>query len=262
MTKDDPMPATLTPASTAKDAPPLAPPVDLSVVMPVYNEEEALPAVLDEAVAALRTADFRCEIVLVDDASRDRSPQILGDYAAAHPGLIRVLTHPQNRGIDGACKTLYENARGAYVFIIGSDGQWKTAEALRMMALRDQFDLIVGRRLAKRYDWRRKLVSGAFNLLPRALFGVNTYDAGSIKLFRRDILTLPTISGGVFREAERIIRARDAGLRVGVIDVEHFSRNGGVAGGAKWRLIRQSVLDLGRCWWDMRLSRLFGRRRP
>lgn len=255
------MPATMTPPVTTSPHTTASPPVELSVVMPVYNEEESLPGVLDEAVAALKAASFRSEILLVDDASSDRSPQILGSYAAAHPDLVRVLTHPQNRGIDGACKTLYENARGEYVFIIGSDGQWKTAEALRMIALRDQFDLIVGRRATKRYDWRRKIVSGAFNLLPRVLFGVNTYDAGSIKLFRRDILRIPTISRGVFREAERIIRAQGAGFRIGVIDVEHFIRHGGVAGGAKWRLIRQSIGDLARCWWDLRVGRLLRRGR-
>jgi glycosyltransferase involved in cell wall biosynthesis len=256
--KDEPMSATLTPAlgAAASTTPTL---VELSVVMPVYNEEEALPDVLDEAVMALRDAEIRAEILLVDDASKDRSLAILQDYERHHPSLIRVLRHEINRGIVGACQTLYDNARGRYVFIIGSDGQWKTAEALRMMALRDRFDLIVGRRQQKQYDWRRKVVSGAFNLLPRLLFGVNTHDAGSIKLFRRDILDIRTISRGPFREAERIIRASDAGLRVGVIDVEHFSRHGGVAGGAKVSLIKQSIGDLFRCWWDMRVRR---RRRP
>lgn len=232
--------------------------VDLSVVMPVYNEEEALPDVLDEAVAALRSSSLRCEIVVVDDASTDRSLLILEAYRQANPDLVRVLRHPANKGIMGACQTLYENARGSYVFIIGSDGQWKTAEALRMMELRDRFDLIVGRRRRKQYGWKRQIVSGAFNWLPRLLFGVATHDAGSIKLFRRDILALPTISVGPFREAERIIRASDAGLRIGSIDVEHFDRRGGVAGGAKFKLIRQSVVDLLRCWWNLRVRR--GRR--
>ena len=248
------MPATLTPVSEPTIAPATAT-VDLSVVMPVYNEESALAGVLDEAIASLQSAGFPCEILLVDDASKDRSLEIMHDYARRHPDLVRVLRHPVNRGIMGACQTLYENARGRYVFIIGSDGQWKTAEALRMMALRDRFDLIVGRRVAKQYDWRRKFVSGAFNALPRLLFGVQTHDAGSIKLFRRDVLDLPTVSKGPFREAERIVRASDAGLRIGFIDVEHFNRNGGVASGARIGLIWESLLDLGRCFWHLRVRR-------
>lgn len=253
--KDDFMPATLTPAPPAARAATEAQAIELSVVMPVYNEEDALPDVLGEAVASLRSAGFRCEILVVDDASKDRSLQILQRFERDNPDLVRVLKHEVNRGIVGACQTLYDNARGDYVFIIGSDGQWKTAEALRMMALRDRFDLIVGRRVAKQYDWRRKFVSGAFNALPRLLFGVQTHDAGSIKLFRRDVLDLPAVSKGPFREAERIVRASDAGLRIGSIDVEHFNRNGGVASGARIGLIWESLLDLGRCFWHLRVRR-------
>jgi glycosyltransferase involved in cell wall biosynthesis len=227
--------------------------IDLSIVMPVYNEEEALVDTLDEAIAAMARFDGRAEILLVDDASTDRTPEILAAYRQAHPDLVRVIRHDKNSGITATCQTLYANARGSYVFINGSDGQWKSAESLRMMALRDRYDLIVGRRRRKRYDWKRSAISMAFNLLPWILFGVRTYDAGSIKLFRRDILELPTTSVGPFREAERIIRAHDAGLRIGVVDVDHFARHGGIATGARWSLIRQSVVDLGRCWRELRL---------
>ncbi len=230
--------------------------VELSVVMPVYNEEQALPEVLDEALAALEGAGFPHEILLVNDASTDSSPIILDSYQKAHPNRVRILHHRTNRGITAACQTLYENARGAYVFINGSDGQWRTAEAVRMMALREQFDLIVGRRRRKRYDWRRLAISTAFNLAPLVLFGVRTHDAGSIKLFRRDILTLPLVSKGPFREAERIIRAARAGLRVGVIDVDHFGRRGGKGGGAKLSLIKESILDAARCWWHLHVGRI------
>lgn len=233
--------------------------VELSVVMPVYNEEEALPAVLDEALRSLEGADYRWEILLVNDASKDRSPNILDAYQKAHPDNVRVLHHAQNQGIAAACQTLYANARGNYVFINGSDAQWRTAEVLRMMALRDRFDLIVGRRRRKHYDWRRMVVSTAFNFLPVVLFGVRTYDAGSIKLFRREVLELPLVSQGVFREAERIIRASDAGYRIGVIDVDHFNRQGGVATGARLSVIRRSLRDLAQCWWQLRVCRA-GRR--
>jgi glycosyltransferase involved in cell wall biosynthesis len=228
-----------------------APGVELSVVMPVYNEEQALPGVLDEALAALAEADFTSEIVLVDDASTDRSREILEAYQARHPRVVRVLRHERNRGIAEACRTLYEAARGAYVFINGSDGQWRTAECLAMMARRREFDLIVGKRRLKQYTWRRRLISGAFNLLPRLLFGVATHDAGSIKLFRREVLRLPLTSRGPFREAERIVRARRRGYRVGVVEVEHLARHGGTAGGARWGLVCGALADLGRCWWSL-----------
>ena len=229
--------------------------LELSIVMPVYNEERSLPGVLNEAIASLATAPFNWELVLVDDASTDRSFEILQDYQRRHPDVLRVIRHETNRGIMGACETLYSSARGRYVFTNASDGQWKTAECLRFLELRDRYDIIVGRRRAKNYTLWRKVVSGSFNLLPRVLFGVRTHDAGSIKLFRQDVLRIPLISRSPFREAERIIRAKRRGYRVGAIEVEHHNRHGGRATGARWQLILLSISDLFRCWWRIVICR-------
>jgi glycosyltransferase involved in cell wall biosynthesis len=227
----------------------------LSIVMAVYNEERALPEVLDEALEVVAAAPLPSEIVLVDDASTDRSLEILRDYERRHAGVLRVLRHEANRGIMGAFETLYHAARGRFVFLNASDGQWKTAECLRFLEVCDRYDIIVGRRRVKHYTLWRRLVSGSFNLLPRILFGVPTYDAGSIKLFRADVLRIPLMSRSPFREAERIIRANRLGYRVGAVDVEHHDRRRGRATGARLRLVVLSVADLWRCWWDIVLLR-------
>jgi glycosyltransferase involved in cell wall biosynthesis len=229
--------------------------VDLSVVMPVYNEEEALANTLEEAVAALSDAAFCYEIVIVDDASTDDSGQILEQWRRRYPEIIRVVRHESNRGIAAACQTLFREARGVYVFLNASDGQWKTAECLRMMEIRDRYDLVIGVRKQKHYTLWRKAVSGAFNLLPRLCFGVPTYDAGSIKLYKAEVLTIPLISRGVFGEAERIIRAERRGYRVGTIEVDHFSRTGGLATGARLSVVAVAVADLLRCWWRITVCR-------
>jgi glycosyltransferase involved in cell wall biosynthesis len=229
---------------------------ELSVVMPVYNEEQALPDVLDEAVRALAGTPFSYEIVLVDDASTDGSLAIMEAFQQEHAEIdIRVLRHRRNQGIAAACATLFAAARGKYVFLNGSDGQCKTAECLRMMALRRSFDLVIGKRIAKNYTLKRALISRAFNLLPRLLFGVSTYDAGSIKLVRRDLLNIPLTSRGPFREAERIIRARRRGYRIGVLQVENRLRRGGLATGARWGLVGEAILDLMRSWWRIMVYR-------
>jgi glycosyltransferase involved in cell wall biosynthesis len=229
---------------------------ELSVIMPVYNEEQALPGVLEEALHALAGAPFGFEIVLVDDASTDSSLAILRAFQERHPQFsIRVLRNEQNRGIAASCATLFAAARGRYVFLNASDGQCCTAECLRMMELRDRYDLVVGKRVQKHYTLCRAAISRAFNLLPRLLFGVATHDAGSIKLVRRELLQIPLISQGPFREAERIIRARRRGYRIGMVVVENQPRRGGQASGARWGLVGQAVLDLLRSWWRVVLCR-------
>jgi len=229
--------------------------IDLSVVMPIFNEEHSLASVLEEAVVALSDAPFRYEIVLVDDASTDGSPKILEQWQRRCPEIIRVLRHESNRGIAAACQTLYDAAQGAHVFLNASDGQWKTAECLRLMELRDRYDLIVGIRRQKQYTLWRTLLSRAFNALSWICFAVHTYDAGSIKLFKAEILRIPLISRGVFREAERIIRASRRGYRIGAIPVDHFPRAAGKATGARLSLVIQAVMDLARCWWRIVICR-------
>jgi glycosyltransferase involved in cell wall biosynthesis len=226
--------------------------VDLSVVMPVYNEERALPRVLAEAAEALRAAPFHTELVLVDDASTDRSFSIMNEFELSHPELrCRILRHNFNRGIMQSLDTLFAAATGKYVFINASDGQCSTCECVRMMELRERFDVVVGKRMKKRYTPWRAFLSWSFNALPKLLFGVSTYDAGSIKLYRRDVLAIRVISRSPFREAERLIRAQRRGYRIGTISIEHRIRAGGKATGARWGLVERSILDLLRCWWDI-----------
>ena len=185
--------------------------IELSIVMPVHNEEAVLAGVLAEAMETLERCGLSHEFVLVDDASTDGSPRILAEFQARHPDTVRVLRNETNAGIVATCERLYASARGALVFVNSSDGQWRCAEVLPMLAVADRYDLIVGRRRHKRYGLRRKIVSGLFNLLPRLLFGVETHDAGSIKLFRREAFDIPLVSRSPFREAERIIRASRLG---------------------------------------------------
>jgi glycosyltransferase involved in cell wall biosynthesis len=224
--------------------------VDLSLVMPAFNEETALPEVLDDARLTLANAPFTYEVVVVDDASTDASPRILDEFHNRYPQFpLRVLRHSANRGIAASCATLFGAARGRYVFLNASDGQCKASECVKMMAMRDAYDLVIGVRQSKHYRPWRAFISRAFNLLPLVLFGVRTLDAGSIKLYRAEVLAIPLASQGPFREAERIIRARRRGFRVGAIPIENRPRRGGRASGARWSLILEAVRDLCRCWW-------------
>ncbi len=218
--------------------------IELSVVMPVYNEEKVLAEAIEEALIAMKGADFSYEILLCNDASTDGSGAILAQYADKYPNQVRVVTHAVNRGIMGALATLFESARGRFIFFNSSDGQFKTSDALRMMQLRDKYDIVVGKRERKLYNWRRHLVSWAFNRVPKWFFGVETYDAGSIKLYTAEVLTIPLVSLSPFREAERLIRAQKMGKRIGMVSVDHCQRRGGRATGAQLRLLVHSLCDV------------------
>jgi dolichol-phosphate mannosyltransferase len=223
----------------------------LSIVMPAYNEEAAIERVVLEHVALLRgMADIvpRWEIVVVNDGSTDRTAVLLEELQQRVPAL-RIASQ-RNQGICGAVTRGYLEARGSHIYSTGSDGQWPASNFSRMFeSLKAGSDLVIGVRLNRRevYGPMRLFVSRSFNLIPRVLFGVPVHDAGSVKLGRREAFRFPLISRSPFFEAERIIRAHRAGMKVAFVPVSFTTRTGGKESGASWKNVRASLRDVARC---------------
>jgi dolichol-phosphate mannosyltransferase len=229
--------------------------LELSILFPAYNEQAVIAEVVTEADNALRNTGYHYELVVLDDGSTDNTPVILESLAERIPAL-RILRHQHNKGIIASLDDLMNHARGEWLFHNGADGQWKTAEVLRMMPLRERYDVIIGQRRERRDTFQRRFISWMFNSLSYILFGVKTYDAGSIKLFPKRLLgDITLISTSPFREAERLIRAAFNGYRIGVMPVEHYSRSSGKGSGARLSLVLASILDLLRCWWQIVICR-------
>lgn len=226
----------------------------VSVCIPAFNEEQSIERVLWDADETIEKSGIPGELLVLDDCSRDRTWDILQRLQPKLPRL-QVRRHEVNQGIAVTFNELYQWASRELVFLNSADGQWKMDVLLDMLPVADRFDLIIGRRKVKHYSFSRHVVSWGFNALPVLLFATHTYDAGSVKLVRREIYDIPVISSGVFVEAERIVRARRRGYRIGVIDVDHFPRSGGKASGASVRLVARSFFDLTRCWIDLTLLR-------
>ncbi len=226
--------------------------VFLSIVLPAYNEEGAIEGVILDHLCVLEELSSlvpRREIVCVDDGSTDQTPQILEQLQARIPEL-RVIRHEKNQGIYASFTRLYQEARGTHIYSTGSDGQWPAQNIPRLFEqLITGADLVVGVRENRRevYGLQRQIVSFAFNFLPKILFGVKTCDAGSVKLGRREVFTLPLISRSPFAEAERIIKAYRSGYKVDFIPIRFQSRSAGRAKGASWKNIAASTRDLFHC---------------
>jgi len=221
--------------------------------MPVYNEEASIEPVVLEHVRVLEELSPRVsewEVVCVDDASRDRSPEILAALSRREPRL-RVLRNPTNLGIYGAFTRCYQEARGDYIYFTGSDGQWPAENLLAMFErVLAGADLVVGVRTNRHevYTLPRRVVSYFYNLLPGLLFGVPVQDAGSVKVGRRAIFQFDLVSRSPFFEAERIIKAVRAGYRVDFVPIRFVPRAGGKARGGSWKNIRTSVRDMLSCF--------------
>src|SRR4030042_2699647 len=153
----------------------------ISIVTIAKNEEHTIADILEEAIPVLKTVASKYEIVVNDDASMDRTPQILDKLRRKYP-CIRVFHQSRSLGIAQGVEFLYQKARYTYVYILPGDGQYTAHDLQRMLtkALAG-CDIVVGKRVQKRYTLWRAIVSYLFNMSARIFFHVETFDAGSIK---------------------------------------------------------------------------------
>jgi glycosyltransferase involved in cell wall biosynthesis len=227
----------------------------ISVCFPAYNEEGTIEGVLTEAHELLHRSKLDYEILVCNDGSVDRTGRIIEETATRLPN-IRALNNPRNMGIHATFERLYSEASKDFVFLNSTDRQWETSVLFEMLPLTGNFDIVIAARKNKHYGTMRSLVSWAFNALPAFLFGVETFDAGAVKLVRREIIQrFMLVSRSPFSEAERLIRAARAGYRIGSYPVAVSDRQAGLARGASSGAVVEAIKDVVRVWWDLRIRR-------
>jgi glycosyltransferase involved in cell wall biosynthesis len=133
----------------------VADPGSVSVVIPAFNEEEAIGAVVE----GVRQAGGWLEVLVVDDGSTDRTAE------SAEGAGARVVRHPYNKGNGAAVKTGIREARGEVVVLMDGDGQHDPAEIHRLIAPLGIHDMVIGARSARDQAWTRALGNAVFNAL-------------------------------------------------------------------------------------------------
>jgi dolichol-phosphate mannosyltransferase len=240
------------PAPPPRAAPAAVMPLAISAVIPAYNEERTLADVVHRTRAVLETVATDWEIVIVDDASADSTPAIIAALETELGPRLRAHRHEHNRGIAATFEELYQLARLEWVILVSGDGQYPPEAIAEAAKLTDAYDVVVCNRTRKPYGAYRALLSWGYRALPRALFGVDLYDSGSIKLVRREIYRAIAVDSlSVFAEAERIIRAARQGYRIGKVDIEQAPRTGGLARGAATGTVAGAVRDMLALWWRL-----------
>lgn len=227
----------------------------VSVCFPAYNEQATIESVLTEAHELMHASQLDYEILVCNDGSADRTGRIIEQVARRLPN-VRALNNPRNMGIHATFERLYHEASKDFVFLNSTDRQWETSLLLEMLPLTSDFDIVIAARKNKHYGAIRRFVSWAFNMLPSILFGVETHDAGAVKIVRREIIErFALVSRSPFSEAERLIRACRAGYRIASYPVSVSSRAAGRARGASLSAVMQAVIDVMRVWWVLRIMR-------
>ena len=217
---------------------------DLSVVFPVFNEEENIPILLDEIARALEGRGWAYEIIAVDDGSSDRSLDVLREQRATYPTL-RILAFAKNSGQTAALDAAWRAARGRYVVSLDADLQNDPADIPKMMQALDErrVDMIIGVRVNRNDTWSRRMQSKIGNGVRNWLTNDQITDTGcSLKLVRREAIERVKLYTGMHRFLPTLVRLQ--GYRVAEMPVNHRARKFGVS---KYGAMNRAFRGLADC---------------
>jgi glycosyltransferase involved in cell wall biosynthesis len=230
-------------------------PVEISVVVPAYNEAESLPEFLAELRAALDATGKTSEIVLVDDGSDDGTPELLARERARDRRLrpVRLLARA---GQSAALAAGLARARGAVIVTLDADLQNDPADLPRVLAALKDADVVSGIRANRRDTWMRRVSSRVANATRRAVIGDRITDIGcSFKAYRRESLRDLPMFVGVHRFLPALCAFR--GARLVEVPLSHRPRRHGVTKyGVQNRLWRGLHDLIGVRWLKSRLIRV------
>jgi glycosyltransferase involved in cell wall biosynthesis len=218
--------------------------MELSLIIPVYNEEENLPLLMEAINAALNPLKRSWEVIFVDDGSRDNSLDILRSLAQQAPECVRVISFRRNFGQTAAIAAGIDHAQGDILILLDADMQNDPADIPMLLAKLDEgYDLVSGWRKARKDNrLTRTLPSNIANGLISWVTGVRLHDYGcTLKAYRRDALEGFRLYGEMHRFIP--VFARSIGARITELPIRHHPRKFGVAKYGLERTVKV-ILDL------------------
>jgi glycosyltransferase involved in cell wall biosynthesis len=219
--------------------------MNLSIVIPLFNEEESLAELHDWIVRVMQQNNFSYEVIFVDDGSRDNSWQVIETISAKDKN-VKALKFRRNYGKSPALHLGFEQAAGDVVITMDADLQDSPDEipALYKMIMVDNFDLVSGWK-QKRYDsaLSKNVPSKLYNYVNRKISGIQLHDMNcGLKAYKNQVVKSIEIYGEMHRFIP--VMARGAGFdKIGEKVVQHQARKYGVSKFG-WSRFINGFLDL------------------
>ncbi len=217
----------------------------LSLVLPVYNEEQIIATTIEQAVHVLAEHVKDFEVIAVNDGSTDRTASILAGLVAVDP-RVRVITHERNQGYGATLVDGFAAATEELTLFMDSDGQFDIRDLEPLLTFIDEYDAVIGYRLKRQDTWMRKLNAWGWKLIVGLFLGLRVHDIDcAFKILRTNFLhDHPLETRGAMINAELLYKLNSAGCTIREIAVHHLPRQGGKATGAKLSVIVRAFREL------------------
>jgi len=224
--------------------------MEISVVVPVYNEEENLPILIPKLVEVLKGLGLPYEMIFVDDGSSDGSRQVLKEWTVLYPSM-RILGLKENRGLSTALIAGMREARGQTIVTLDSDLQNDPADIPKLLEQLDSYDMATGWRQKREDPWLKRTSSKIANAIRNQLSGEEIQDSAcTLRAFKRECIQDIWVFNGMHRFLSTLVKMK--GYRIVEVPVIHHPRK---FGKSKYNIRNRmvpSLLDLLAVRWMRR----------
>ncbi|MCH8956821.1 glycosyltransferase family 2 protein [candidate division KSB1 bacterium] len=201
--------------------------VKISIVVPLFNEEESLVELHERLSKAVCSLEKPIEFLFIDDGSTDNSMQVLSELHNKDP-QVRVVQFRRNYGKSAALALGFKEARGEFIVTLDADLQDEPYEIPNLVKkLEEGFDLVSGWKKIRKDPFIKKSTSKLFNFVTRKMTGLGIHDMNcGLKAYRREVTETVNVYGQLHRFLP--VLAQWQGFKVGEVVVKHNPRKYGI----------------------------------
>jgi glycosyltransferase involved in cell wall biosynthesis len=236
----------------------------ITAFFPAYNDAGTIASMVISAMNVLEQLTDDYEIIVINDGSRDHTPEIL-DRLAADYERVRVIHHPQNRGYGGALRSGFAAATKDLIFYTDGDAQYDVHDLLRLYPLlTENIDLVQGYKRERNDGILRQVIGQTYHFAVKRLFMLTVRDVDcDFRLMRRRIFEKVELThdSGVIC-VEMVKKIQNNGFGIAQLDVSHFPRVYGHSQFFRWRHLFNTAKELSGLWKELMLTRRFNTYAP
>jgi len=201
--------------------------VEISVVVPAYNEEGNLPILIPKLAQVLNRLGLSYEMIFVDDGSSDGSRRILKEMASQY-SCLRIIGLKENRGLSTALLVGMRESRGEKIVTLDSDLQNDPEDIPKLLNYLDRYDMATGWRQKRDDPWLRRVSTKIANAIRNRLSGEQIHDSAcTLRAFKRECIKETPVFNGMHRFLSTLVKMN--GYRIIEVPVLHHPRKFGKA---------------------------------